>query len=289
MNRTVLCCSVLLLALAAPLAAQATDDRPPTAFTLLTGTPDPAAEGGEGVLLVPGAVLPLGAPAGADAVERSLAMAASTAELAERLQETLRLSRVDVQYRVTYALEVDREEELPPAVPGSSLVPRVTLLGRSAELSTYRVTFTDGDRVLSETRVAVPAGRRTVVGGVDGEEAPYLFLVLDSPTAEDEDAIDPDQVTPPRAVVKPAPTYPEDARKEKVEGTVIVRAMIEKDGTVSSAEVVKGVHPSLDRATVETIQTWRFEPALLNGQPVATQYHLTIRYRLPEEDEEGEE
>lgn len=215
-------------------------------------------------------------------MERSLALAASTAELAERLQETLRLARVEVQYRVSHALDVDREESLPPAVPGSSLVPRVTLLGRSAELSTSRITFADGDRELSETRVAVPAGRRTVVGGVDGEEAPYLFLVLDSPTVAGEDTIDPDQVTPPRAVVKPAPSYPEDARKEGVEGVVIVRAMIEKDGAVSSATVVKGVHPSLDRATVETVRTWRFEPALLNDEPVATQYHLTIRYRLPE-------
>ena len=234
-------------------------------------------------------MLPLGTGADTvEAVERSLALASSTAELAEKLRMTLRLSRVEVQYRVSHALDVGREQELLPAVPGSAVVPRVTLLGRSADLATYRVAFVDGDEVLSETRVAIPPGRRSVVGGLDGEEAPYLFLVVDSPKTGEEVQLDPDRFTPPRTVETPAPTYPEDARKEKVEGTVIVQAVIEKDGTVSAARVVKGLHPSLDRVSAETIRRWRFEPASLDGEPVAVHYHMTIRYRLDHEEEGGE-
>jgi protein TonB len=96
------------------------------------------------------------------------------------------------------------------------------------------------------------------------------------------------RVTPPRVVEKAFPSYPEDAKKEKVQGVVIVQAVIDKDGTVSRVRAVKRLHPSLDEAALDAIRQWRFEPALLEGEPVAVHYNLTINFRLDSDEKKDE-
>jgi protein TonB len=84
----------------------------------------------------------------------------------------------------------------------------------------------------------------------------------------------------PRVVTQTEPVYPEKARKAKVEGTVIVHAVVRRDGTVGDVRVVRGV-PGLDDAAVETVRQWRFKPALKNGAPVATWVATPVRFVLP--------
>lgn len=290
MNRTAMLAVLLAAVFAAPAAASETKPGLPTLFTLLTGSPDPGADGADGVLLVPGTVIPVGS--GLDTWEgrsarTALAQSQVITGLADKLRDTMRLASVEVQYRSDRSLRVDEPVELPTVTRGSSVLPAVTLLGYNDELATYRVTFTDGYRTLADTSVSIPFGRRSVVGGLDGEEAPYLFLVVEPPASREAAEAEVARVTPPRVVEKAFPAYPEDAKEEKVQGVVIVQAVIETDGSVSRVRFIKRLHPSLDQAAAEAIRQWRFEPALLDGEPVAVHYNLTINFRLDSDRKEG--
>jgi TonB family protein len=278
--------AALAAALAVPLLAggaarAASPAHHSTDFTLLTGSPEAGGAGADGVLLVPGTVLPLGSDT-ADAVRSSLALASATTDLADKLRRTLRLERLEVEYRTSRVLTVDEGWDLPAIAPGSSVIPSVTLLGFNDELATYRVTFRDGERTLADTSVSIPFGRRSVVGGLNGDEAPYVFLVVEPPPRDSPPGGD-DRITPPRIVEKSFPSYPGDAKKERIEGVVVVQTVIAKDGSIARTRVLKGAHPSLDAAAVAAIRGWRFEPALLDGEPVAVHYNLTINFRLDQE------
>jgi protein TonB len=88
------------------------------------------------------------------------------------------------------------------------------------------------------------------------------------------------EVQPPRLLDRVAPHYPDSARKEKVTGQVIIQAVIEKDGSVARAFVVRPVHPDLDAAALEAVRQWQYEPARQNGKPVAVYMTITVDFRL---------
>ena len=87
-------------------------------------------------------------------------------------------------------------------------------------------------------------------------------------------------VTQPKLVHPVEPRYPDNARKEKVTGQVVVQAVIEKDGTVGRATVIRPVSTDLDAAAVEAVRQWRYEPAKQNGKPVAVYMTITVDFRL---------
>jgi protein TonB len=88
------------------------------------------------------------------------------------------------------------------------------------------------------------------------------------------------EVTRPIKVYAPAPRYPELARRIRLQGLVIVQAVIDREGNVVSAEVVKGEPMGLSEAALEAVRQWRFQPATLHGRPVAVQFSLTVRFEL---------
>lgn len=86
-----------------------------------------------------------------------------------------------------------------------------------------------------------------------------------------------------RAPVKtywPQPAYTEIARKARVQGVVIVQAIVDKNGTVQDVKILKGLPMGLDKAAVDSIKTWKFEPATLNGKPVDVYFNLTVNFTL---------
>lgn len=84
----------------------------------------------------------------------------------------------------------------------------------------------------------------------------------------------------PQRVHYVAPQYTEMARKLRLEGPVILQTIIGVDGTVQEVKVLKGMNFGLTESAVEAVQQWRFEPATLNGQPVAVYYNLTVNFAL---------
>ncbi len=75
------------------------------------------------------------------------------------------------------------------------------------------------------------------------------------------------------------PVYPLLARQIHLEGTVQLHAIIGRDGTVRSLEVLSG-HPILARAAREAVSQWRYRPTLLSGQPVDVETHITVIFQL---------
>lgn len=76
-------------------------------------------------------------------------------------------------------------------------------------------------------------------------------------------------------------TYPELARRAGVEGTVIVRVLVAKDGSVTRMLIEYSDNKLLDQAAEEAIRKYgRFTPAIQNGQPIACWVSIPIRFKL---------
>ena len=87
-------------------------------------------------------------------------------------------------------------------------------------------------------------------------------------------------VLPPEKINAPQPQYTEIARKARIQGVVIVQAIIDKQGNVTNVKVLKGLPMGLDQAAADAIKSWSFKPATLNGKPVAVYYTLTVNFTL---------
>jgi protein TonB len=83
----------------------------------------------------------------------------------------------------------------------------------------------------------------------------------------------------PEAVTKVQPEYPEIARSANVDGTVLVQALVGKDGRVKDTKVVKSI-AMLDASAVTAVKQWVFKPALSNNKPVAVWVAVPVRFSL---------
>ena len=87
-------------------------------------------------------------------------------------------------------------------------------------------------------------------------------------------------VTPPHAIFVLDPEYTEQARKKKINGTVVVSLTVTVDGTTRDIKVVKGVGYGLDEKAVEAVSRWKFSPALRNGQPIEKDITAEVAFHL---------
>ena len=75
------------------------------------------------------------------------------------------------------------------------------------------------------------------------------------------------------------PIYPPIARQAHVQGTVELRAIISKAGTIEDLVVVRG-HPMLATAAIEAVRQWRYRPYLLNNEPIEVETEITVNFVL---------
>lgn len=83
----------------------------------------------------------------------------------------------------------------------------------------------------------------------------------------------------PVATQEADPGYPLELMRHNIRGTVVLYAVIGKDGTVSDVRVLQGVNDVLDRYACAAFEHWRFQPATKNGQPVALAAMVSIPFR----------
>jgi protein TonB len=89
------------------------------------------------------------------------------------------------------------------------------------------------------------------------------------------------KIGPPRKVRHVRPVYPDSMRAAGIEGKVALEAIIGRDGSVQSANVVSGlVHPDLGRAASDAVKQWRFEPTTLNGEAVEVAMNVAMTFEL---------
>jgi len=80
-------------------------------------------------------------------------------------------------------------------------------------------------------------------------------------------------------VSKVQPDYPPLARQARIQGSVVMQAVINKTGDVESLELVSG-HPMLAPAALEAAKQWKYRPYLLNGKAVAVETQITVNFTL---------
>jgi protein TonB len=86
-------------------------------------------------------------------------------------------------------------------------------------------------------------------------------------------------VTQGMVLHKVQPTYPPLARTARVQGSVILAAVIGKDGAIQNLHVLSG-HPLLQQAALEAVKQWRYRPYILNGEPVEVDTQVTVNFTL---------
>jgi periplasmic protein TonB len=87
------------------------------------------------------------------------------------------------------------------------------------------------------------------------------------------------QVEAAKLIYGPTPEYPPLAKMARIQGSVRLEAIIAKDGTIKDLKVLSG-HPLLVKAALTTVQQWRYQPTLLNGQPVEVQTEIDVNFTL---------
>jgi len=87
-------------------------------------------------------------------------------------------------------------------------------------------------------------------------------------------------VVEPTLIHKIAPSYPMQARTERISGKVVLSATIGADGSVVEIAVVSG-SPILAEAAKEAVRRWHYHPAMLNGSPIAIQKQIMFLFTLP--------
>ena len=73
--------------------------------------------------------------------------------------------------------------------------------------------------------------------------------------------------------------YPQLARQARVSGVVMIAALISREGNIASLQVKSG-HPLLVPAAVEAVKQWRYQPTLLNGDPVEVATEISVHFTL---------
>ena len=82
-----------------------------------------------------------------------------------------------------------------------------------------------------------------------------------------------------RLISSVAPTYPVIARSQRIAGNVMIDALVDTNGQVTSMKIVSGP-PLLQQSAMEALRHWKYEPAQLDGNPVATHLTVTIQFKL---------
>jgi len=100
-----------------------------------------------------------------------------------------------------------------------------------------------------------------------------------SPDGTSQEVIVSQGVLNGRAISKPAPRYPEEAKAGRASGTVTVRVVVDESGNVISASAVGG-HPLLQQAAADAARQAKFAPTKLSGQPVKVSGVVTYSFML---------
>src|SRR5229473_2788691 len=87
-------------------------------------------------------------------------------------------------------------------------------------------------------------------------------------------------VTQPRPTYDPDPDYSDVARKAKYQGSVLLWLVVGPEGRPHNIRVQRSLGMGLDERALAAVSTWRFQPATLNGQPVAVEVNVEVSFRL---------
>jgi protein TonB len=195
---------------------------------------------------------------------------------------------------IVLVVAVSRSGQKPPALPEPLPVPakppgdvslapprpKVSREGATSAAPPVRASSTaSGPKRSSGLGSSVPPPRPAV--SVPADQAPSgTAPTNDGSTSPRSPVRVGGAVRTPRKIVDVKPIYPEGARAIQANGAVILAVIIATDGSVSSARVVRSI-PGLDQAAIDAVTRWKFEPTMLNGEPVEVEMNVLINF-MPE-------
>jgi TonB family protein len=80
-------------------------------------------------------------------------------------------------------------------------------------------------------------------------------------------------------LTKVQPQYPQDAKDQHIQGVVVLKVIVDKEGNVSNIQLISG-HPQLAPAALEAVKQWKYRPYLLNGNPVEVDTQVQVNFTL---------
>lgn len=127
----------------------------------------------------------------------------------------------------------------------------------------------------SRIRGGVPGGTTGgIPGGIVGKSPSH-----GSSTVTEEPVRIGGKVRPPRRIKYAHPEYPLDALRVRVEGIVIIEAIIDKNGKIRDAKILKSI-PLLDAAALETVKKWEYAPTTIDGKPVEVILSVIVNFKI---------
>ena len=187
----------------------------------------------------------------------------------------------------------------PPPPPAAAPAPRIIRKATMADI--MKAPTVIPKTIARPDQAPEPAAAVGVVGGIPGGVPGGQFGgvlggviggVMSSVTAAPPPPPPPKAATPKRIrvggqvesarlIFQPKPEYPPLAKMARIQGTVRLEAIISKDGTIQDLKVVSG-HPLLVKSALEAVQRWRYQPTLLNGEPVEVVTEVDVNFTLAE-------
>jgi protein TonB len=181
----------------------------------------------------------------------------------------------------------------PPAEAGSG-----TTLRAPTPRSTYTPTSTGITAPVQKTQEAPPTPAESaggvaggvpggVVGGLPGgvfhevlNSAPSVPVLAKSPAPTPVKRMRiASRVAEANLIHDVAPQYPPEAGRARIEGTVVLLAVIGTDGSVKDVRVENGL-PILAQAAIDAVKQWRYKPYMIDGEPVEVDSRITINFTL---------
>ena len=181
--------------------------------------------------------------------------ALQAARIMKRIQsDLLSGGQLRTPTRIPERVQMIREEEAPPPMPGAG-------------------------GVVGGVPGGIPGGQLGgVIGGIVSATSSLAYVPKLQPVVPQRIRIS-QGVTNGLLIHKVEPPYPVLAKSARVQGNVVLKAVIDKEGTIQDLQLVSG-HPMLVPAAIEAVRQWRYRPYLLNGQPVEVETTITVIFAL---------
>lgn len=181
--------------------------------------------------------------------------AAVPAQVVRRIESDLMDGRLRTPGRIPQKVQMIREEETPPVM-------------------------NTGGGVVGGVPGGIPGGQLGgVIGGIISSTSSIANVPKLAAPARPERIRISQGVTQGRLLVKLEPAYPPLARNARIQGQVVLSAIISKTGEIQDLTLVSG-HPMLVPAAIEAVRKWRYRPYLLNGAPVEVETTITVSFLL---------
>jgi protein TonB len=178
----------------------------------------------------------------------------------------------------------------PPAAPVQQVIKKIESELVNGQLRTP-TRIPQKIQIIKEEEPPPSTGGFGVVGGVPGGvPGGGLGGVIGGIVASQPVVAQPKVATPQRVRVSSGvsegllinrvqPTYPPLAKQARIQGTVILEAVISKEGNIENLHLIQG-HPMLAPAAMDAVKRWKYKPYFLNGEPVEVDTVITVNFTL---------